>query len=66
MGIGELQPFVCQAINVGRLDALCPIAADVCVANIIGVNEHDIGSVLGNRDGGEAKEDVRGTHLLQL
>ena len=56
MGIGELQPFVCQAINVGRLDPLCPISADVCVANIIGVNEHDIGSVLGNRDGGEAKQ----------
>ena len=47
MGVGETQSLGCHAINVRRRDGRCAVTANVAVAQIIGVDQDDVGPVGG-------------------
>ena len=42
MRVGEPQTLLCQAVYVGRPHARCPVAADVAVTQVVGVNQDDV------------------------
>ena len=52
MGVGETQAGAASAIDVRRLDARGAIAADVAVAEIVGVHVNDVGTARGGGGAG--------------
>ena len=45
MGIGEAESFAGEAVDVRRADFGGAVAADVAVAQIVGVNQDDVGTI---------------------
>ncbi len=54
MGVGEASAFLGEAIDVGGADFGGTVAGEVAVAEVIGVDEDDVGFVCG--EGGEGAE----------
>jgi hypothetical protein len=60
MGVGEAEAFAGEAIDVGRLHAGGAVAAQVAVAEVVGVEEDDVGFAGvggGSGDQAEAREE---------
>ena len=53
MRIGEVQPFLCQAVDIRREARLGPVAAHVAVTQVVGVNQDDVRPVCREHNGRE-------------
>ena len=53
MKIREADAFVMDAIQVRRFDVGVAVAGEVCIALVVGENQDDVGTSLGERGGGQ-------------
>ena len=67
VGLGEAHALGRQAVEVGRLDALLAVAAEVAVAEVVGQDEDDVGLGAGACTGAAAApETARNSRRFML
>ncbi len=59
MGVGEIQGVFSQVVDVWGEAGFCSVAAYVAEADVVGVDEHDVGIVAGSIGGRRKREDEK-------
>ena len=56
MAVGEAKPLLSESVNIRGRDQFGTVDTDIAIAHIIAVNNHNIGLLPGQGEGGEPDE----------